>query len=237
MSIPTPHIQVRNKQEFAKTVIMPGDPNRAKYIAKKFLKKYKLINKVRGILAFTGFYKGKKVTIMASGMGCPSMGIYSYELFNFYDVQNIIRVGSCGTYKQDLKLGDIIICKKSITNSNYANIQKNKDYIIACSSMLSKKAENAAKQNSISYKIGNIFCTDTFYTNDNQEQVLKDNDCLGVEMESAALYFNAKKAKKNAIAICSVSDNIKTGDKLTAKQRETSFNNMIILALEMVENE
>lgn len=229
---PTPHIECKIG-EFAKTVIMPGDPNRAKFIAENFLKNAKLVNNVRGIQGYTGEYCGKQVSVMASGMGNPSMGIYSYELFNFYNVDNIIRIGSCGANSANLNLGDIIIAKECVTNTNYANLQKNGISILKCTEKLAKNAKNKAKSLNFATYEGIVYCTDTFYEDDNQKEIMNKFNCIAVEMETASLYYNANKFNKNALTLCSISDNLITGAILSAKERETNFINMIKLALEM----
>lgn len=233
---PTTHISAK-KGEFAPTVIMPGDPNRAKFISEKFLTNAKLINSVRGELAYTGLYKGKPVSIMASGMGNPSMGIYSYELFNFYNVKNIIRVGTCGANNKNIKLASIILGDTSVTKTNYANISNGEIVKLQKTQKLAKLCEKTAKKLNFALVCGNLFCTDTFYGDELQAKIMADYNCVAVEMESAALYFNAQKYKKNALAICSVSDNLITGESLTAEERETSFSNMIVLALEVAVSE
>lgn len=233
---PTPHIGAKNG-EFAPTVIMPGDPNRAKFIAEKFLTDAKLINSVRGELAYTGLYKGKPVSVMASGMGNPSMGIYSYELFNFYNVKNIIRIGTCGANNKDIKLASIVLGDTSVTKTNYANISNGKIVKLQKTQKLAKLCEKVAKKLNFALVCGNLFCTDTFYGDELQAKIMADYNCVAVEMESAALYFNALKYKKNALALCSVSDNLITGECLTADERETSFSNMIVLALEVAVSE
>ena len=233
---PTPHISAK-KGEFAPTVIMPGDPNRAKFIAEKFLTDAKLINSVRGELAYTGLYRGKPVSVMASGMGNPSMGIYSYELFNFYNVKNIIRVGTCGANNKDIKLASIILGDISVTKTNYANISNGEIVKLKKTQKLAKLCEKVAKKLNFALVCGNLFCTDTFYGDELQAKIMADYNCVVVEMESAALYFNAQKYKKNALAICSVSDNLITGESLTADERESSFSNMIVLALEVAVSE
>lgn len=233
---PTPHISAK-KGEFASTVIMPGDPNRAKFIAEKFLTDAKLINSVRGELAYTGLYKGKPVSVMASGMGNPSMGIYSYELFNFYNVKNIIRVGTCGANNKDIKLASIVLGDTSVTKTNYANISNGEIVKLQKTQKLAKLCEKVAKKLNFALVRGNLFCTDTFYGDELQAKIMADYNCVAVEMESAALYFNAQKYKKNALAICSVSDNLITGESLTADERESSFSNMIVLALEVAVSE
>ena len=233
---PTPHISAK-KGEFASTVIMPGDPNRAKFIAEKFLTDAKLINSVRGELAYTGLYRGKPVSVMASGMGNPSMGIYSYELFNFYNVKNIIRVGTCGANNKDIKLASIVLGDTSVTKTNYANISNGEIVKLQKTQKLAKLCEKVAKKLNFALVCGNLFCTDTFYGDELQAKIMADYNCVAVEMESAALYFNAQKYKKNALAICSVSDNLITGESLTADERESSFSNMIVLALEVAVSE
>ena len=233
---PTPHISAK-KGEFAPTVIMPGDPNRAKFIAEKFLTDAKLINSVRGELAYTGLYRGKPVSVMASGMGNPSMGIYSYELFNFYNVKNIIRVGTCGANNKDIKLASIVLGDTSVTKTNYANISNGEIVKLQKTQKLANLCEKVAKKLNFALVCGNLFCTDTFYADELQAKIMADYNCVAVEMESAALYFNAQKYKKNALAICSVSDNLITGESLTADERESSFSNMIVLALEVAVSE
>ena len=229
----TAHIN-GNIGDFAKTVIMPGDPRRATYIANNFLQNVKLISEVRGIPAYTGEYKGKKVTVMASGMGNASMGIYSYELFNFFGVENIIRVGTCGVINKDYRLGDVAVAVKTISRSNYLNMFNGETYQIEASEKLRSLAEKTAKDMNVVAHFGNIYCTDSFYGDKYQADVMKQYDCFGVEMETMALYKNAMDAKKNAIAVLTVSDNITTKEEMTSKERELSLNKMITLALEMV---
>ena len=233
LKTPTPHINAK-LGDFTKTVIMPGDPNRAKFIAKNFLTDAKLVNNVRGVQGYTGTYNGKKVSVMASGMGNASMGIYSYELFSAFGVESIIRVGSCGANSKDLPLKSIIIATCSITKTNYKNMLEHKINCVECSKKLAKNAKIKAKSLNFAVFEGNIYSTDTFYDEENQAQILKENNCLGVEMESASLYYNAKLLNKEALTLCSVSDNLITGESLSAKERETSFCNMIKLALEMI---
>lgn len=233
LKTPTPHINAK-LGDFAKTVIMPGDPNRAKFIAKNFLTDAKLVNNVRGVQGYTGTYNGKKVSVMASGMGNASMGIYSYELFSAFGVESIIRVGSCGANSKDLPLKSIIIATCSITKTNYKNMFEHKINCVECSKKLAKNAKIKAKSLNFAVFEGNVYSTDTFYDEENQAQILKENKCLGVEMESASLYYNAKLLNKEALTLCSVSDNLITGESLSAKERETSFCNMIKLALEMI---
>lgn len=230
----TPHIEAQ-MGDFAKTVIMPGDPKRAKFIVENFLTNAKLVNDVRGVQGYSGFYKGKFVSVMASNMGNPSMGIYSHELFVDFGVENIIRVGSCGVKALYLKLGDVVLVKNSITNTNYANLYAKNIHRLTCSSKLLQKAKETAKKLNINMVEENVYCTDTFYDEEDQQKIMDANKCVAVEMESASLYYNASKLGKNALTLCSVSDNIITGEELTAKERETEFENMIKLALELSE--
>ena len=234
MSIPTPHITAQ-ENEFAPTVLMPGDPLRAKYIASNFLESPKLINEVRGMLAYTGTYNGTPVSIMGSGMGCPSMGIYSYELFNFYKVENIIRVGSAGSINMDLELGDIVMGVGACTESNYPDIFARcpGKFAPIASFDLMLKAVNAAKLLDIKIHAGNILSSDVFYNDDTvgMNSWLRMG-VLAVEMEAAALYANAARSGKNALCICTISDKVfSRGEAMTAKERETTFNQMIELAL------
>jgi purine-nucleoside phosphorylase len=234
MPIPTPHISA-GKEAFAKTVLMPGDPLRAKFIAETYLEKAVLINNVRGVQGYTGTYKGKKVSVMASGMGIPSIGIYSYELFNFYDVENIIRIGSAGAIHPDLKLRDVVVGMGACTNSNYAK-QFNLPGTFApiASFELVQKAYEAAKSMGINVKIGNIYSSDTFYDDALSLGDWQKMGVLAVEMESAALYMNAARAGKNALCICTISDCPLTGGaECTAEERQLSFTKMMEIALEI----
>ena len=232
--MPTPHIEAR-ENEFAKTVIMPGDPKRARYIAENFLENAKLISEVRGIPAYTGTYKGKTVSVMASGMGNPSMGIYSHELFTFYNVKNIIRVGTCGVYNPEFKIGDIAVATNSVSTSNYRNIFKGKVNVIPASEKLTKLAKATAEKTKSTARFGNVYCSDAFYGDKKQKEIIDNYNCFGVEMETTALFKNAIDSKKDAIAILTVSDNILTHEQMSPKEREQSVNNMIIFALEMAE--
>lgn len=232
--MPTPHIEAK-ENEFAKTVIMPGDPKRANFIAKNFLEDAKLISEVRGIPAYTGFYKGKKVSVMASGMGNASMGIYSYELFNFYNVENIIRVGTCGVYDDTFKIGDIAVATNTVSRSNYANMFNGEAYTLPASKKLQTLAKETAKKTNATARFSNIYCSDSFYGDKYQEETIKNFNCFGVEMETAALYKNAIDAKKNAIAVLTVSDNILNHKQMSPKEREQSVGKMIEFALEMAE--
>lgn len=224
----TPHIEAR-KDQIAETVIMPGDPLRAKMIAEKYLEEYELVNSVRGILAYTGYYNGKRVTVMASGMGNPSMGIYSYELFKFYDVENIIRVGSCGAYSRDLNLYDLILVESSYSTSTYAKTQNGfEGNNIDATKELVEKIKNSTKEK---LHIGMIHCSDVFYKEENNFKELYKKGCLAVEMETFALFHNAKVLNKNAACILTVSDNLETKEETTSIERQNSFTKMIEVAL------
>lgn len=233
MSAPTPHNSARSG-DFAKTVLMPGDPLRAKFIAETFLKDAALVNNVRDIHGYTGTYKGKKVSVMASGMGMPSMGIYSYELFNFYDVDNIIRIGSAGAIHPDLKLRSVVIGMGACTNSNFLQQYKLPGtYAPIASWSLLKKAADKAEQMGLDYKIGNLFSSDTFYDDANSGLEWQKMGVLAVEMESVALYANAARAGKNALCICTISDLLFSDAACTPEERQTSFTQMMELALEI----
>ncbi len=231
---PTPHNSA-NIGDFAKVVIMPGDPLRAKMIAKNFLNKYKLVNDVRGIQGYTGYYKGTKVSVMASGMGAPSMGIYSYELFNYYGVDYIIRVGSAGGYLDTLDLGDIVIGEKIVTDTNYRGlVTKNNGLVtLKCDEVLRDITLAIAKDKGLNTVCGKILSTDTFYESDISPKMAASRKYLAVEMESGALYYNADTSHKHAITICTISDlplkNI-ASDSLT---RQNTYSDMITLALDV----
>lgn len=229
---PTPHIDA-TPDDFAETVIMPGDPLRAKFIVENFLKDARLVNSVRGINGYTGYYKNKRISVMASGMGMPSMAIYSYELFDIFGVQNIIRIGSAGSINSDINIRDIVIGMGACTNSNFAS-QYNLSGVFApiCSYDLLKVCTETADELNINVKVGNLYSTDIFYDEGNSSAGWSKMGVMAVEMESAALYMNAARAHKNAIAICTVSDNILTGEATTAKERQETFTDMMNLALE-----
>lgn len=235
----TPHNEA-NIGDIAKTVIMPGDPLRAKYIAENFLKDAKLVNKVRNILAYTGKYNGKEVTVMASGMGMPSMGIYCYELYKFYGVEKIIRIGSCGGYIPDLKLFDIILAENVFSESNFALTLNNDDcHIVSSDKELNDNIEKMAKEKNISIYRGNTVCTDCFdiyMTDVNKflERIPKDFNPLGAEMEAFALFYVAKILDKKAACLMSVVDSKFISQVATSKERETGLNKMIELALEVI---
>ena len=224
--------------EIAKTVLMPGDPMRAKYIAENFLEDYKLVNQIRGIYAYTGKYKGKEVTVMASGMGMPSIGIYSYELYKFYGVENIIRIGSCGGYAEDLKLLDVVLVANSYTEGNFAkNLTGNECHYIESSDYLNSIIENTAKEIGQDYIKGNVACTECFdpYLDDPTSfasRIPKEYNVIGIEMEAFALFCTAKNMNKNAACLLTVSDSVCYEEELTPEQRQNSLNGMIKLALE-----
>lgn len=232
----TPHNSASNG-DFAKTVIMPGDPKRAELIANKYMTNSKLITDVRGILGYTGLYKGKEISVMASGMGMPSMGIYSYELFKVFDVDNIIRIGSCGSYTDDLHLLDLILVDKSYTEGNYALTLDNKDiHVIDASPEINDNIEKTAKEINTKYKKGTILCSEVFdaYMTDSSklfERTPKDIELIGSEMESFALFYNAKLLGKKAACLLTVADDHCHGGVATSEQREQSLNDMIELAL------
>lgn len=234
MAIPTPHISAK-KEDIAKTVLMPGDPLRSEFIAKNFLTNPVLVNDVRGVHGYTGEYNGKKVTVMASGMGQPSIGIYSYELFNFYDVDTIIRVGTCGSFHPDLHARDIIVAMGACTNGNYAMQYKLPGTFapIADFGLVRRAAEECEKAG-VNYKVGNIFSSDIFYDEANSGMDWAKMGVLGVEMESAALYCNAARAGKKALCICTVSDSfIYPEENTTAEERQNSFTAMMKIALNL----
>ena len=238
---PTPHINA-TPADFAPTVLMPGDPLRAKFIAETFLTDAKLVNNVRGIQGYTGYYEGARVSVMASGMGMPSIGIYSYELFNFFDVQNIMRIGSAGAMAKEIKVRDIVMGMGACTNSNYAHqYHLPGTFAPICSYKMLETCVNIAKDLGYRWHVGNILSSDTFY---NDQAGLPSNGefmaqgawgkmgVMAVEMEAAALYMNAARAGKNALAICTISDHLLTGEATTAEERQNSFKEMMILALE-----
>ena len=224
----TIHIDA-DKEDIANLVIMPGDPLRAKFIAEEYLDNYKLVNTSRNMYGYTGYYKGKRVSVIPSGMGNASMGIYSYELYNNYDVDVIISVGTCGTYKKDVNLYETVLVDTSYSNSSYGkNLGYNENHIKS-SKRINEKIEEASNKCGINVLKSNIHNTDTFY-NKNEFNY----DCLGVEMETFALFVNAMIFNKDASALLTVSDNLVLNSKMTAKEREKSTINMIVLALEAI---
>ncbi len=224
------------KGDFAPTVLMPGDPLRAKFIADTFLQNARLVNNVRGVQGYTGEYKGKPVSVMASGMGMPSIGIYSYELYTHYDVQNIIRVGSAGMISPKLKIRSIVAGMSAYTNSNYgAQFGFKGNLGPCCSYELLEKAVNAARSMGLELTVGPVYSTDTFYDASEPKPavVLKDLGVLCIEMEAYALYLNAARAGKNALSLLTISDNVFTGETLTPQEVRETFTQMMEIALEI----
>ncbi|WP_338972497.1 purine-nucleoside phosphorylase [Spiroplasma endosymbiont of Panorpa germanica] len=228
----TPHIEAK-KEEIAKVVIMPGDPLRAEVIAKKFLTDYKLVNKVRNMFMFTGFYKGTKVTIAGSGMGCASIGIYSYELYKFYDVDHIIRVGSAGAYTDKLKVYDIVNTKEAFGESPYPKLAAGIDSnLVPSSKELYELINKTAAENKISVHEGKVHSSDVFYRKTDSMAFAKENKLDCVEMESLALFANAIETKKSAACLLTISDSFVTKEVTTAEERQNNFMDMIKIALE-----
>ena len=232
MSIPTPHITAA-LGDFTETVLMPGDPLRSAFIAKTYLTDSRLVNDVRGVHGYTGFWNGKRVSVMASGMGQPSIGIYSYELFNFYGVEKIIRVGSCGAYHPALHARDIILAMGACTNGNYAAQYRLPGTFCPIADFgLLRAAADACEAAGVHYMVGNMLSSDTFYNDTDTGEAWSRMGVLGVEMESAALYCNAARAGKKALCICTVSDSFAHPEEnTTAQERETSFTQMVEIAL------
>ncbi len=231
----TPHNKAQ-KGEICKTVLMPGDPLRAKYIAEKYLDNSKCFNTVRNMYGYTGTYNGKEISVMGSGMGMPSIGIYSYELYNIYDVDNIIRIGSAGALADDVRVRDIVIAMGACTDSNYA-AQYNIPGTFApiADYGLLKKCTDNAEKNNMSVHVGNVLSSDIFYNDDpTVNDRWKRMGVLAVDMEAAALYMNAARAGKNALCILTVSDHLYTGEKLTSGEREKTFDDMIELSLGLI---
>ncbi|ADK86845.1 purine-nucleoside phosphorylase [Mycoplasmoides pneumoniae] len=232
----TPHINAK-KDDIAKVVLMPGDPLRAKWIAEQFMEKPRLVNEVRGMLAFTGQYKGKTITIMGHGMGIPSIGIYSYELMKFYEVNTIIRIGSCGALQDSLNLQDLIIAAKAWSESIYANdmgVEVPADKILMASPQLVELAKKTANQLQLAFHEGLVFCEDAFHqTRKDVLKLAQEKHALAVEMEAHALYANAMLLNKQALTMLTVSDSLVTHAALPAEQRQATFKNMAILSLEM----
>ena len=234
MPIPTPHISAK-KEDIAKTVLMPGDPLRAQFIAETFLESPVLVNNVRGVQGHTGTWKGVPVTVMASGMGIPAIGIYSWELYNFYDVDNIIRIGSAGAMRDDLKLMDIVAGQGACTDSNFAHqFELNGTFAPIADYTLLSNCVEAAKEKGIDMKVGNILSSDNFYSPSNCDDSTKwrDMGVMAVEMEAAGLYMNAARAGKRALCICTISDHLYRSEALSSEQRQLSLTQMIEIALD-----
>ena len=235
MAIPTPHIEVVNKDDFAKTVLMPGDPLRAEYIANKYLTDVKKINSVRNMFGFTGLYHGKKVTVMGSGMGQPSIGIYSYELFKFYDVEQIIRIGSAGSYVKELNVYDVVVVDEAFSESNYAKVAFGYDeHTIKANSELVKDLQAAAKKLGYPVTTSKVHSSDVFYREhgDIYQDVVNPEKVTCVEMESFALFANAKALGKKAACVLTISDSFVTHEATTSEERHKTLNKMVEIALE-----
>ena len=230
---PTPHINATPDQ-IAKTVLMPGDPLRAKFIAENFLEDAVLFNNVRGIHGYTGTYKGHKVSVMASGMGIPSIGIYSYELFNFFGVENIMRIGSAGAMQENIRVRDIVIGMGACTNSRYGEqFGLPGSFAPIARYKMMKTAIEVCDELNATYHVGNILSSDTFYSDDTEGSAKWSKmGVMAVEMEAAGLYMNAARAGKNALAICTISDHLITGEATSAEERQNSFTQMMQVALE-----
>jgi len=233
--IPTPHIQVAKKGVIAETILLPGDPLRAKFIAETYLEDVVQFNTIRNAFGYTGIYKGKKISVMGTGMGMPSIGIYSYELIHFYGVKNLIRIGSCGALQENLKLYDILIGMGACTNSNYQK-QYNLPGSFApiASYELLQKAVDTAKKANTKVHVGNILSSDIFYDDDRDSwKQWAKMGVLAVEMEAAALYMNAIRAGVNALCILTVSDSLVTHEVTTSQERQNAFTKMMEIALEL----
>ena len=236
MSTPTPHNGAK-VGEIAKTVLMPGDPLRAKFLADTYLEDVVQYNNVRGMYGYTGTYKGKRVSVQGHGMGMPSIGIYTYELYNFYEVETIIRIGSAGAIVEDLHIGDIVIGMGACTNSNYESQYNLPGRFAPIADFdLVQKAANEAKNLGYPYKVGNIYSSDTFYDDAMSLKQWQKMGVLAVEMEAAALYMNAARAGKKALTICTISDCPLTGEATTAEERQTKFTQMMEVALSLIED-
>ena len=230
---PTPHINA-TPDDIAKTVLMPGDPLRAKFIAENFLENAVLFNNVRGIHGYTGTYKGHRISVMASGMGIPSIGIYSYELYNFFGVENIMRIGSAGAMQEGIRVRDIVIGMGACTNSNYGDqFGLSGSFSAIADYKMMKTAIDVCEELSAPYHVGNILSSDTFYSDDTEASAKWTRmGVMAVEMEAAGLYMNAARAGKRALAICTISDHLLTGEATTAEERQNSFTQMMQVALE-----
>lgn len=236
--LPTPHIEAKDKSLIAKTVLMPGDPLRAKFIAETFLEDIVQFNGVRNVLGYTGTYKGRRISVMASGMGMPSIGIYSYELYKFYDVENIIRIGSCGAYTPELNLYDVILAEDVWSESSFAKVQNGStDTVIAGSATLNEKLVEISKKIDIPMTNARVHSSDVFYRErfEDYKDIHQEHGCVAVEMEAFALFHNARVLGKHAACILTVSDNLATGELTTSEERQLAFTNMMKIALEMAE--
>ena len=231
---PTPHIGAQIG-EIARTVLMAGDPLRAKFMAESFLENPVQFNNIRGMLGYTGTYNGKRVSVMGHGMGIPSIGIYTYELFNFYDVETIIRIGSAGSYSRDLHVGDLILAMGACTDSNYGSqFGLPGTFAPLADFKLLRGAAEACEELGIRYKVGNVVSSDVFYAETPQADKWIKMGVLAVEMEAAALYMNAARAGKRALTICTISDHVILGENTTPEEREKTFTGMMKVALSLV---
>jgi len=231
---PTPHIGAQYG-EIAETVLMAGDPLRAKFVAETFLEDPVQFNDIRGMLGFTGKYKGKRVSVMGHGMGIPSIGIYSYELYHFYGVKTIIRIGSAGSYHPDLHLGDLVIAQGACTDSNYgAQYELPGIYAPIGDFDLLRAAAKACDERHINYKVGNVLSSDVFYKENPHVDKWMNMGVLAVEMEATSLYMNAARSGNRALVICTISDHVLTGEELPAEARRTSFTQMMEVALSII---
>ena len=231
--MPTPH-NAAAKGDIAKTILMPGDPLRAKFIAETFFTDPKLFNNIRGVQGYTGTYKGVPVSVMASGMGMPSMGLYAYELYTQYDVDNIIRVGSAGAMRADLELGSVVAGQGACTNSSFADqYELGGAYAPICDFDLLMAAVESAKELGVKMPVGNLYSSDTFYDAAGRNMRYAKMGVMAVEMEAAGLYCTAAYTGKRALAICSISDNLVTGEELSADDRQNTFTNMMKIGLEI----
>ena len=231
---PTPHIGAKYG-DIAETVIMAGDPLRVKLMAETFLEEPKLFNQVRGMLGYTGTYKGKRVSVMGHGMGIPSISIYTYELFNFYGVKQIIRVGSAGSIHPDLNIGDLAIAMGACTDSNFAaQFELPGTFAPIADFDLLKGAVEECERRGFHYRVGNVMSADVFYSENAHNDKWMNMGVLAVEMEIAALYMNAARSGNRALGICTISDNIVTGEALSAEERQNTFTNMMKVAFSLV---
>ena len=227
---PTPHNSAK-LGEIAETVLMAGDPLRVKFMAETYLDNPVLFNQVRGMLGYTGTYRGKRISVMGHGMGGPSIGIYTYELYNFYNVQTIIRVGSAGSIQEDLHVGDLVIATGACTNSNYAaQYELPGTYAPIADFALARRAVEACERMDYRHRVGNVLSSDTFYTENPHNERWQRMGVLAVEMEIAMFYMNAARSGRKALGICTVSDHILTGEATTAKQRQNTFTKMMDVA-------
>lgn len=239
MNYPTPHINA-SPEDFGQTVLMPGDPLRSKYIAENFLENARLVNNVRGVQGYTGTYKGVKVSVMASGMGIPSIGIYSYELFHVFGVQNIMRIGSAGAMREDIRLRDIVVAQGACTDSGFErNFRLPGKFAPIASYEMLRRTVETCEEIGATYHVGNVFSSDIFYNDeDGLPEIMKmvpawsKMGVMAAEMEAAGLYLTAARAQKNALCICTISDQLLTDEHLTSEERQTSFREMMQVALE-----